>query len=104
MVKLLGADKVIDYTKEDFTRSAATYDLIFDIVGATAFHGCKRSLKPNGVFLQNIMGVTDIIGCCGRPSPGKKKIKGVAFLGMSHDQVGTLRLTVGSRAYSEGTR
>src|SRR5688572_23600863 len=48
MVKSLGADKVIDYTREDFTRNAQTYDLIFDIVGATSFDRCQRSLKPHG--------------------------------------------------------
>src|SRR5688500_13434004 len=61
MVSLLGADKVIDYTKEDFTKKAETYDLIFDIVGATTFDRCRHSLKPHGVFLQNIVGITDIV-------------------------------------------
>ena len=45
MVKSLGADTVIDYTKEDFTANGQTYDLIFDIVGATTFGRCQRSLK-----------------------------------------------------------
>src|ERR1700704_4849688 len=60
MVKSLGADKVIDYTREDFTKNAETYDLIFDVVGATTFDRCQNSLKPQGVFLQNIMGLTDL--------------------------------------------
>lgn len=47
-VKSLGADKVIDYTKEDFTNSAETYDFIFDILGKSSFSRVKRSLKPNG--------------------------------------------------------
>jgi NADPH:quinone reductase-like Zn-dependent oxidoreductase len=50
MVKLLGADKVLDYAKEDFTKNNATYDLIFDIVGATTFDRCQHSLKPRGVW------------------------------------------------------
>ena len=50
-----------DGTKEDFTANAQTYDLIFDIVGATTFHRCQHLLKPHGVFLQNIMGLTDIV-------------------------------------------
>ena len=69
MVRSLGAGNAIDYTKEDFTTRADTYDLIFDIVGATTFQRCKRSLKPGGVFLQNIMGVTDIIGDDGPGRP-----------------------------------
>ena len=50
-VKSLGADKVIDYTKEDFTQSGETYDLIFDILGKSSFSGCKNSLKQNGRYL-----------------------------------------------------
>jgi NADPH:quinone reductase-like Zn-dependent oxidoreductase len=61
MVKSIGADKVIDYTKEDFTKNGKTYDLIFDIVGATTFDRCQKSLKPRGVFLQNIMGLADVV-------------------------------------------
>ena len=50
-VKSLGADKVIDYTKEDFTQNGETYDLIFDILGRSSFSQLKRSLKPNGIYL-----------------------------------------------------
>jgi NADPH:quinone reductase-like Zn-dependent oxidoreductase len=50
-VKSLGADKVIDYTREDFTQSGETYDLIFDILGKSSFSGCKSSLKQNGRYL-----------------------------------------------------
>jgi 2-desacetyl-2-hydroxyethyl bacteriochlorophyllide A dehydrogenase len=51
MVKSLGADKVIDYTKEDFTTSGQTYDVIFDTVMKTSFSSCKSSLKQRGVYL-----------------------------------------------------
>lgn len=61
LVESLGADTVIDYTREDFTQNGRTYDLIFDIVGATTFDRCERSLKPGGVFLQNIMEVSDFV-------------------------------------------
>jgi NADPH:quinone reductase-like Zn-dependent oxidoreductase len=50
-VKALGADKVIDYNKEDFTRNGETYDLIFDILGKSSLARGKRSLKPNGRYL-----------------------------------------------------
>jgi 2-desacetyl-2-hydroxyethyl bacteriochlorophyllide A dehydrogenase len=51
MVKSLGADKVIDYTKEDFTKSGQTYDIIFDTVIKTSFSRCKSSLKQRGVYV-----------------------------------------------------
>ncbi|GIK42153.1 MAG: alcohol dehydrogenase [Chloroflexota bacterium] len=51
-VKSLGADKVIDYTGEDFTQSGETYDIIFDTVGKSSFSGCVKSLKPNGILLR----------------------------------------------------
>ena len=50
-VKALGAEKVIDYTNEDFARSGETYDLIFDILGKSSFSRCKSSLRPNGRYL-----------------------------------------------------
>jgi len=50
-VRSLGADKVIDYTKEDFTQNGETYDLIFDILGRSSFSRVKHSLKPNGIYL-----------------------------------------------------
>ncbi len=51
LVKSLGADKVIDYTKEDFTRTDQTYDIIFDAVNKSSFSRCKSSLKQRGVYL-----------------------------------------------------
>lgn len=54
LVKSLGADQVIDYTKEDWTRSGQTYDMLFDAVGKTSFPGCLKSLKKEGVYLQSV--------------------------------------------------
>jgi NADPH:quinone reductase-like Zn-dependent oxidoreductase len=51
MVKLLGADQVIDYTQEDFTENDKTYNIIFDVVGKISFSRCKGSLAERGVFL-----------------------------------------------------
>ncbi|MBK6963035.1 MAG: NAD(P)-dependent alcohol dehydrogenase [Bacteroidales bacterium] len=51
MVKSLGADKVIDYTREDFTQSSDTYDVIFDAVGKIAPPKRKKSLKKTGIYL-----------------------------------------------------
>jgi NADPH:quinone reductase-like Zn-dependent oxidoreductase len=51
MVKSIGADKTIDYTKENFTSSGEKYDIIFDAVGRSSFSSCKNSLTRNGIFL-----------------------------------------------------
>jgi len=50
-VRALGADHVIDYSKEDFTQNGQSYDLIFDILGKSSFAKCKNSLKENGIYL-----------------------------------------------------
>jgi NADPH:quinone reductase-like Zn-dependent oxidoreductase len=50
----LGAVKVIDYTKEDFTRSGVTYNVIFDTVGKSSFSRCKGSLTQKGVYLTTV--------------------------------------------------
>jgi NADPH:quinone reductase-like Zn-dependent oxidoreductase len=51
MVKSLGADKVIDYTKEDFTKNGETYDVVFDAVGKFSSSKGKNSLKKTGIYL-----------------------------------------------------
>jgi NADPH:quinone reductase-like Zn-dependent oxidoreductase len=54
VVKSLGADHVIDYTKTDFTKNGDTYDIIFDAVGKSSFARCKSSLKQNGIYLTSV--------------------------------------------------
>jgi NADPH:quinone reductase-like Zn-dependent oxidoreductase len=54
LVKSLGADKVIDYTQEDFTRNGEIYDVIFDTVGKSDYAACLRSLKQDGTYLQAV--------------------------------------------------
>jgi NADPH:quinone reductase-like Zn-dependent oxidoreductase len=50
LVKSLGADRVIDYTKNDFTKDKERYDYVFDAVGKTSFAKCKGLLKKKGIF------------------------------------------------------
>ena len=52
MVKSLGAEAVIDYTREDFTKIDDAFDIIFDAVGKISFSRCKGLLKKNGIFLE----------------------------------------------------
>jgi NADPH:quinone reductase-like Zn-dependent oxidoreductase len=51
LVKGLGADRVIDYTAEDFTKDEQRYDVILDSVGKSSFGQCKRLLKPDGIYI-----------------------------------------------------
>lgn len=51
MLRSLGADEVIDYTREDFTRRGVRYDLIFDVPGNHSFSACRRALKPDGRYV-----------------------------------------------------
>ena len=52
LVKSLGANKVIDYIKEDFSKNGEIYDVILDAVGKASLSGCMRSLKEEGIYLQ----------------------------------------------------
>jgi NADPH:quinone reductase-like Zn-dependent oxidoreductase len=54
LLKELGADQVIDYRNEDFTKNNQTYDVIFDAVGKLTYSRCKKSLNPKGIYLTTI--------------------------------------------------
>jgi NADPH:quinone reductase-like Zn-dependent oxidoreductase len=56
LVKGLGADRVIDYTAEDFTKYTQSYDVVLDAVGKSSFGRCKRLLKPRGIYLSSDLG------------------------------------------------
>jgi 2-desacetyl-2-hydroxyethyl bacteriochlorophyllide A dehydrogenase len=60
MLRSIGADQVIDYTQEDFTKSGKTYDAIFDVIGKSSFSGSIRSLKSNGRYLLGNAGLSQI--------------------------------------------
>jgi NADPH:quinone reductase-like Zn-dependent oxidoreductase len=56
LVRSLGADEVIDYTQEDFTKNGETFDVVFDAVGKHSFRRSRRSLKPGGIFIETDLG------------------------------------------------
>jgi NADPH:quinone reductase-like Zn-dependent oxidoreductase len=56
LVRGLGAERVIDYTAEDFTRDGQTYDAVLDAVGKSSFGRCRRLLKPGGTYLSSDLG------------------------------------------------
>ena len=86
LVRSLGADEVVDYLQEDFTKNGETYDVIFDAVGKHSFRRCRRSLKPGGIYIP-----TDL-GLHARTSRA----------GLATRWVGDKRVTLGDRAVQEG--
>jgi NADPH:quinone reductase-like Zn-dependent oxidoreductase len=61
MLRSIGADHVIDYTQEDFTKSGQTYDVVFDVVGKSSFSRSVRSLKQNGRYLLANPGLSQMV-------------------------------------------
>jgi len=81
LVKSLGADKVIDYTKEDYTKSGQTYDIIFDTVGKSSFSRCKSSLKQRGVYLTTVPTLALLLQMLWTSKIGSKKAM-IVFAGV----------------------
>ena len=73
-VKALGADRVIDYNKEDFTKNGQTYDLIFDILGKSSFSSCKNSLKQTGIYLLASFKMKQFFQMLWTSTTGSKKV------------------------------
>jgi 2-desacetyl-2-hydroxyethyl bacteriochlorophyllide A dehydrogenase len=75
MVKSLGADKVIDYTKEDFTTSGQTYDVIYETVGKSSFSRNIRSLKKGGIYLAGAFKMREMFRMLWTSMTGGKKVE-----------------------------
>jgi NADPH:quinone reductase-like Zn-dependent oxidoreductase len=75
MVEELGADFVIDYTSEDFTKNGKQYDIIFDTVGKITFSHCKNSLTENGIYLSSVISMPLLFQMMKTSLFGKKKVK-----------------------------
>ena len=75
LVKSLGADNVVDYTRDDFTQGGETYDIILDtVVGKTSFARCRNSLKPNGFYLAVAGGLMELIQSAWTSVMSSKKV------------------------------
>lgn len=75
MVKSLGADQVIDYTKEDFTHNSQAYDIIYDTVGKSSFSRCKAALTQRGVFISPVLSLPLLLQMVWTSMVGSKKAK-----------------------------
>jgi NADPH:quinone reductase-like Zn-dependent oxidoreductase len=77
MVRGLGADRVVDYTVQDFTEDEQRYDLVFDAVGKSTFGRCKRLLKSDGAYVSSDLGPwwQNLVLPLVTPLLGKKRVK-----------------------------
>ncbi|MGB0864606.1 MAG: NAD(P)-dependent alcohol dehydrogenase [Saprospiraceae bacterium] len=73
LVQSLGADNVIDYTKNDFTTGSETYDVIYDTIGKSSFSKCKKILVTNGIYMSPVLDLTLIWNMMSTSIFGKKK-------------------------------
>jgi NADPH:quinone reductase-like Zn-dependent oxidoreductase len=79
MLRSIGADQVVDYTQEDFTKSGQTYDVIFDVVGKSSFSDSIKTLKQNGCYLIGNPGLSKMVrGRLTSRSSGKQVITDTA--------------------------
>lgn len=110
LVKSLGADKVIDYTKTDFTNDEEKYDIIYDTIGRSTFKKSKRALVKGGVYLSPVLSIPLLFQVMRTAIIGQKKAKFAATGMLSDDilrqmmmnvvkvmQLGKLRLVIDRR-------
>jgi NADPH:quinone reductase-like Zn-dependent oxidoreductase len=74
LVRSLGADRVIDYTQEDFTKNGQTYDVMFDAVGKHSFARCRGSLEPGGIYLPTDGPVNILLALMPSPKGAKRVV------------------------------
>ena len=75
MVRSLGADQVIDYTREDFTESGKTYNIIFETVGKRSFSACTGSLTDEGIYLSTVPTPVIMLQALWPARSGSKNVK-----------------------------
>jgi len=81
LVRSLGADEVVDYLREDFTKNGKTYDVVFDAVGKHSFRRSRRSLNPGGMFIDTDLGFMShvpLLALATRWIGDKKVVLGIA--------------------------
>lgn len=101
LVKSIGANEVIDYTKDDFTRSGQLYDILFDAVGKISFKHAKQALKKDGVFLEAGIGMGILPHVLWTSLFGRKKAK-IAATGLRPPKERTKDLNLLKKLLEEG--
>lgn len=90
LVKSLGADRVIDYTKTDFTKEGRQYDIIFETVGKSSMSGGMSVLRDDGIYLANVIGAATILQIL-RHSVGSSKKIAATIANTSHEDLVFIR-------------
>jgi NADPH:quinone reductase-like Zn-dependent oxidoreductase len=101
LVKSLGADQVVDYTKEDLTKNGQTYDIIFDTVGKSSFSSFKNSLTENGIYLTTVPSPATFLQMLWTSMAGGKKA-GIAATGLRPSSEKTRELVFLNRLIEAG--
>lgn len=91
MVKALGADRIIDYTTEDFTRRGEKYDVIFDTIGRSPFSGSVRSLHKNGIYLFATFGLTRLLRILWLKFTGRRRVGPLAAIDENPEDLALLK-------------
>lgn len=102
LVRSLGADRVVDYTVEDFTSDTQVYDAVFDAVGKSSFGRCRRLLKRRGIYLSSDLGPgwqNPVLALVTPLSTGKR-VKFPVQQMRGHDMVGYMRRLMESEQFT----
>ena len=91
-MKSLGADKVNDYNKEDFSQNGETYDLILDILGKSSFSRCKSSLSQNGRYLSASFKIKQLFEMLWTSMIGSKRVICTIAPGSTEDLISVKEL------------
>ena len=90
LVRSLGADAVIDYTHENFTRCGKQWDVIFDAVGKSSFGRCRRALTPKGVYMTTVPTLGTLVAIVRTAFGGRKAKFTTAGLKQTKDNLSVL--------------
>ncbi|MCD2442841.1 NAD(P)-dependent alcohol dehydrogenase [Agromyces sp. SYSU K20354] len=97
LVRSLGADRVIDRTREDFTRARGRYDVIFDAAGKSTFRRCRRALAPRGTYLTTVPSFAIMVQLLTSRIGGKRAVIMFTGLRKDADKVPDLEYLAGAR-------
>jgi NADPH:quinone reductase-like Zn-dependent oxidoreductase len=94
MLRLIGADHFLDYTKENFAKSGQTYDVIFNMVARSSFSGCVEALNPGGRYLMGNPRLSDMLRSV-LTSKFTDKAAFFAFAGEKEEELLALKQMIG---------